>query len=59
MEGLREAKKKKMARTEDGKAWEIKKGQRVAGWEVREEGEGSYTEPEDLEARGGNDSQAP
>lgn len=57
MEGLREA-KKHMARTEDGKMWEMKEGQRIASWEVREEGEGSYTEPEDLEARGVNDSQS-
>lgn len=42
--GLREA-KEKMARTGDGKTWE------------KEEGEGSYTEPEDSETRGVNDSQ--
>lgn len=41
-----------------GKRGKRRKDKGIASWEVREEGEGSYTEPEDLEARGVNDSQS-
>lgn len=34
-----------------------RKDKGIASREVREEGEGSYTEPEDSETRGVNDSQ--